>query len=176
MPTVTMTRTTAPATITLVAGEAAGSMQQALTSVQYTDLVGMYDQYRINWAKIRIIPRYDPGQSGVTNNTDVWIAAGSDVTNQVTTPTFLQVTAFDNSKVAPLLAGKEFQYTFYPKAMNALISSQFAVNSTDWLILSTGGAGTLHSNLIYNIKSGNAASVSTYDYVVEINFSVKQAS
>jgi hypothetical protein len=175
-PPITFTRTSAVQTIGLVAGEASGSATPALSQVQTSDLIGMYDEYKINWVKFRLIPRYDSGQSGVTNNTNVWVAAASDVTGQVTAPTFVQVTAFDNHKVGSLVSGTEYTYTFSPKAVNALAAGNLAVNRNDWIVLSAAGVAVAHQNLIYNIKSLNAGNILNFDFIFEVNFSVKQAS
>lgn len=175
-PVLTMVRTSAPFTATMIAGEASGQFAPTLSAVQTTDLIGMYDEYRINWMEFVLIPRYDPGQSGVTNNADAFIAACCDVTGQLSSPTFTQVTAFDNAKVSPLQAGKSFTYRFKPKAINALAAGSYAINSTDWLILSTAGAAVAHNQLGFNIKTPLATSVLPYDYVIRVCFSVKQAS
>ena len=136
----------------------------------------MYDQFKINWCKFRLIPRYDPGQSGVTLNAQPWIITACDPTQQVTTPTFAQVAAFDNSKCGPLLAGKEFDYTFSPKVINTLAAGNAAVNQSDWLILSPAGLAATHGSMLYDIKTLLTTSVREYDYVIEINFSVRAAS
>lgn len=175
-PVLTMVRTSAPYTATMVAGEASGQFAPTLSTVQTTDLIGMYDEYRINWMEFVLIPRYDQGQSGVTNNADAFVAACCDVTGQLASPTFTQVTAFDNSKVAPLQAGKSFTYRFKPKALNALSSGNYAINQSDWLILSTAGATVAHNQLGFNIKTPLTTAVLPYDYVIRVCFSVKQAS
>ncbi len=175
-PPMTFTRTSTLSPIVQTAGEAASSIAVTLNMVQTADLIGMYDEYKINWVKFRLQPRYDPGQSGITNNNNNWVAAACDVTGQVTTPTFVQVTAFDNYKLQPLTTGRQFVYTFRPKAINALQAGNLAINRNDWLILSASGAAVPHQLLLYVIKSLNSSAVLAFDYLMEINFSVRQAS
>lgn len=174
--TLTITRAVAPNTFTLVAGEAAGNLAPVLSWAQTSDLTAMYDQYKLVKVRIRLIPRYDPAQSGVTNNSDVWVAMACDPTGQVTAPTWAQVAAFSNAKVAPLVAGREFSYTFKPKATNSLSAGNYAVNESDWIILSAGGINVPHNNLIYDIKSGNSSAVTAYDYVLEYTIVVRSVS
>lgn len=171
--TQTIVRTVPPNGFSLVAGEAALSLAPVLSWVQTTDLTGMYDQYKLDSIRIRLIPRFDPAQSGVTNNTCVWVAMASDPTGQVTAPTFSQTVAFQNAKVGPLVAGKEFVYTFRPRPINALAAGSFAVNETDWLILSAGGINVAHNNLLINVKSMNTSAVTSYDYILEYHIRVR---
>jgi hypothetical protein len=173
---ITMTRVTAPASFALTAGESSGSSDITLSSVQTSDLIAMYDQFKINWVDFEVIPRFDPAQSGVTNNTNLFIAAACDPIGQLTTPTFVQVTAFANAKVGVLMAGKNFRYRFRPKPVNALAAGNVAVNQSDWLFLSTPGIAVAHLRLLYDAKSGLTTDTNSYDYVFHINFSVKGSS
>jgi len=160
-----------------VAGEASGQIIPTLGWIENSDLLALYDQYKINWIRIRLIPRFDPGQSGVVNNSDVWVAMACDPANQVSTPTFLQVTAYGNAKVAPLLSGREFTYTFKPRPVNTLAAGNYGVvDGNSWLIANAGGASVLHYNLIWNIKSGDTSSTTSYDYVLEYNISLRTIS
>lgn len=174
--TLTMTRTTAPFSISLVAGVGSGVYAPTLGACQTSDLIAMYDEYKINWMEFILIPRYDPGQSGVTNNSDVFVVAACDVTGALSAPTFTQLSAFDNSKVAPLQAGKSFRYRFVPRAINTLASGNYAVNQSDWIILNASGVNVPHNQLGFVIQTPLATNVLAYDYIVRINFSVKQAS
>lgn len=171
----TLTRTSLPLPIVQTAGEANGAVTITLNQVQTTDLIGMYDEFKINWVKFRVQPRVDPGQSGITNNTQNWVAAACDVTGQISSPNFTTVTALDNHKVSQLTQ-REFIYTFTPRAINALQAGNLAINRNDWLILSTAGAAVAHQSLLYNIKSLNTSAVLAFDYLLEINFSARQAS
>jgi len=173
----TFTRYSVPSTLTLVAGEAAGTFDFSLNQILTSDLIGMFDQYRLNWVEIELIPRFDPAQSGVTNNTDVWVTSACDPTGQITgTPSFQVVSSFENSKVAALVAGKSFRYRMSPKATNALAAGNFAVNQSDWLILSSTGTAVSHLRWLYNIRTPLTTSTQSYDFVIKYNFSVKQAS
>jgi hypothetical protein len=171
----TLSRTTAPGAVTLVAGQGVLTSSPALNLVTTTDLAAMYDQYKINWMEIRLIPGYDPGQSGVTNNADVWVIAACDPTGSLSAPSWGQLAEFDNHKVAPLVAGREFRYRFRPKCVNALAAGNVAVNASDWLFLTSAGVGVAHNQLGLVVLSASPSSTLTYTYVIEINFSVKEA-
>lgn len=171
----TLHRTTAPAAVNLVAGQGTLTLSPALNLLNTLDLAGMYDQYKINWMEIRLIPGYDQGQSGVTNNADVWVIAACDPTGSLSAPSWNQLAAYENHKVAPLVAGREFRYRFRPKATNAIAAGNLAVNNTDWLFLTSPGVGVAHHQLGVSILSANPNSVLTYTYVIDVNFSVKQA-
>ncbi len=122
------------------------------------------------------MPRFDPGQSGVTNNANVWVAAACDPTGQLTTPTFTQVTAFGNHTVQPLVAGRTFRYRFSPKAANTLAGGNVAVNSTDWIYCNAAGVAVPHLKLLYNITSNLNTNVTVFEYVMRVNFTVKGTS
>jgi hypothetical protein len=172
-----LTRSAQPVTVSLVAGAYSGIVSPTLGLVQTSDLIAMYDQYKIIGVKVTMIPLYDPGQSGITNNTDIWVSMSCDPTAQVTAPTWLQVTAFENARSGPLVAGKPFTYTFRPRAINTLAAGSFAVNNSDWLILSGPAAGTSvpHERLLINLTSNLAANVTSFTYKLDITFAVKTA-
>jgi hypothetical protein len=172
----TMTRTTTPTSIALVAGEAAGSVDVSLGLVQTTDIIGMYDRYRINWVEIEIIPLYDPAQSGVTNNSEAFVAFANDPSGQLISPTWAQVASFANCKTACLVAGKSLKYRFRPKAINALAAGNYAINQNDWLLLNASGSGVAHYRLLMNIKTTLATNTNAYEYVLRINFSCAGSS
>lgn len=174
-PAFTMTRHTSPFSVSLTAGSYTAATTVNLSAVQVSDLIAMYDMYKINWVEFRLIPNYDPAQSGVTNNTDVWVAAACDPTGQVTAPTWAQITAFEGHRVAPLLAGREFRFRFKPRAINALQAGNYAINNNDWLILSSSGAAVAHQSLIWNIVSNSASNVTSFSFTFAINFSVRQS-
>ncbi len=169
-------RTSSFGVATLVAGEASGYVDPTLNQVQTSDLIGMFDMYRIRQVRFRLIPAADPGQSGVVNNGDAWVAVACDPIGQYTAPTWTQVTAFENSKVLPLLTGKELTYVFRPKAINALSAGNLAVNQSDWLILNASGAAIPHQRLYYDIKSSIGSSTASYTFVLEFDIEVRQSS
>ncbi len=177
MPSSTFTRSTNPVSVPLTAGEYSAVISPTLSMFQTTDVIGMFDQYKINWVEITVMPSFDPGQSGVTNNSQVFVAAACDPTGQTTgTPTISQITSFSGSKLQPLTAGSVFKYRFVPRAVNSLAAGAYAVNAADWLILSTNGATVPHQSLLLDIKTSNTLSVVKYDYVLTVNFSCKQVS
>jgi len=147
-------------------------MDIGLGLVQIADVQAMYDMYKVDRVTLHLQPRYDPGQSGVTNNTNVWVIAACDPTNQLVPPTWAQIGAFDGAKLGSLGSGKTFSYSFSPKATNALASGNVAA-ATDWIYLSAAGYNIAHHNLMLGIQSGNTSDVLQFDYVWEITFSVK---
>lgn len=174
--TTTFTRTVAPGYWTLTAGVFSGSLDVALSGVQTSDLIAMYDQYKINYVDLHIMPRFDPAQSGVTNNAQCFGAFACDPTGQVTTPTWIQVTAFANAKVAPLVAGRSVRYRFRPRVINTLSGGNYSVNTSDWLVCSAAGVALPHLRLLANITSTLTTDTNGFDYVLSINFTVKDAS
>lgn len=165
-------RVSGTAAVSLLAGSYSGHFDFSLASVQWADIVAMYDQYKIDKVEFHLIPVYDPGQSGIANNTDVVVYAACEPSGELTTPTPLQVGAFSNCKVQPLLAGKEFIYTFKPKALNNLTGGNFAL-SNDWLICSNQGVTVPHKRLLLHIASNNLSSTQAYQFYSKIYFSTK---
>jgi hypothetical protein len=173
--TTLVVREKAPAALTMVAGEISNTFSIFLNSVEFADLQAAYDCYKIEWAEAVFQLQDDPGD-GVVAGKNAWIVCGNDTTGQTTTPTFTQVSAFENHKTGTLSSGKTFTYRFAPKALNALATGNFAVNQSDWLVLSTAGAAVSHNSLLVNIKTTDTASVQKVDYIIRLGIRVKQMS
>jgi hypothetical protein len=168
------TRTTAISTVTLVAGTYSGFVDFRLNMVQVADIYAMYDVYRINSVTLHLVPAYDPGQSGITNNANTFVYAANEPSGQLTTPTALQIGAFDNRKVSPLIAGREFVYTFAPKASNTVAAGSYAVQ-TGWLYCDAAGGAIPHQRLLLFVTAPVAASVFPLMYYFTVNFSCRGA-
>jgi hypothetical protein len=134
----------------------------------------MFDQYKILKIEAHICPAYDPGQSGVTNNSIIQLYVACDPAGHYTTPTTLQVGAFENHKVFNLVAGKTHVYTFRPKPVNTLAGGNFA-NSNDWLLCTTAGAAVAHQRLLIAATTLNAADVQSVNIVYKYYINVRGA-
>lgn len=153
-----ITRSSIPYLYSLTAGALNTVVDPALSYIQYSDLTGVYDRFKILSVEALITPNYDPGQSGVTNNSIIALYLACDPGQHYTTPTVLQTGAFDNHKVFQLVAGKTYRYRFTPKAANALAAGNLA-STEDWLFSSASGAGVGHSRLCISAVSQNASDV-----------------
>lgn len=174
-PQLTLTRTTAPFSITLVAGEASGLNDATLNAVQTSDLIAMYDQYKINYVDAYFMIRADPGNSGVVNSTNLWITTACDPVGNYTAPTWTQVSSFQNSQTGTLQSDRVYRYRYSPRAVNSLAAGSFAVNTSDWIFLNSTGVTVPHQRLYWDIKSTNTSNTGVVECSLAYNFSVKQA-
>jgi hypothetical protein len=160
-------------TFSLVAGAYSGFVDPTLSLVQTTDLIAMYDAYRVNWVEIELSPGYDPAQSGVTNNSilNVWMAC--DEAAHYTAPTILQTGAFENAKHKVMVAGSTFKYRFYPKPVNVLAAGNYGVEE-GFLTLSAGSIGATHQRLYINVITA-AASTIPVEYTLKFNVTLRGA-
>jgi hypothetical protein len=157
--TISVTRNSVLANYTLTAGSSSGKSDLLLSSFPFTDLLGTFDRYRVNWAEFVVFPTYDAGQSGVTNNANILVALANDPGGHLTAPTMQDISQFDNCKIEPMVSGKVIRYRWSPKPTNALSAGNLA-SSNDWLYTGTGGDAIPHLRLLYNFQS-NAAAATT---------------
>jgi hypothetical protein len=134
----------------------------------------MYDLYKIVRVDCLISPAYDPGQSGVTNNSIIQLYLACDPAGHYTTPTTLQVGAFGNHRTFDLVAGKTYRYSCKPKPVNSLASGSFATSS-DWLLCTTAGAAVPHLRLLIAATTFNAADVQAINIIYRYHILVKGA-
>lgn len=151
-----------------------------MAAVKTSDLITSYRAYRLVKAVVKIVPRYDPGNSGVTLQYQTQISAGCDTENATTPTSVLDVTALDNSYSKFLTDGQVFQYTFYPKVVNAVGLSGAAAyvgsyGTNPWINLDSTGITIPHNCLKLAACSGAAAGVSgiIFDQYIDYHFDVK---
>lgn len=172
---ITLVRETQPNGFSLTAGSFAGSLDPILSSVQTSDLVGMYDQYKINWVEVVFVPRFAPENSGIVNNTNLWITTACDPASQLSAPTWTQVTSYDGHSCGIMNGSKPFVYRCRPKPVNAMAAGNFGLNDESWIALSAGGIGVAHPRIYYNVRSNDASCVVPVDYMIRLSITVKQA-
>jgi hypothetical protein len=170
--TLTVVRSSGISTYGMTAGTIASYNDPNLATVQYTDLTSSYDRFKINWVEAYVSSSYDPGQSGVTNNSQITVWLACDPGGHYTAPTSLQVGAFDNHKVFTLAAGRTYRYRFTPKPVNSLASGSFA-SSSDWLFSSASGAGVPHQRLLIAAQTSNASDVQSITIVYRYSITFK---
>lgn len=170
---VTYTRFTSPSATSLTAGLLSTNLDFTLNQVQTSDLVVMYDTYRINYVRLHFCATVHPGNGGITHNTQVVSYVACEPSAQLTTPTPVQVAAFANAKVA-LVGERTFSYTFKPKATNQLAAGAYGVQ-TGWLYCDAAGVAVPHHRLLWALVSSDASSVEEFTYWFEVNFTVRGA-
>lgn len=174
----TLVRTTPLATYnTLATGLLGVSPSFTLGQVNTTDIVAAYRLFRLVKIRLHLVPRVDPGNSGLVNNCQAMIAAACDPEGASAPTSISQVTSYDNSYQKLVTAADRFTYTFYPKVVNVVdnagatsAASSYATNP--WLLLSTAGLVIPHRQLLLYIQQGNAVALS-YDHYFEYTFQVK---
>ncbi len=154
--TLTLTRNTALTLYTLTAGSLSSKSDNSLSQFPFTDLLSVYDQYKINWLEIVLFATYDQGQSGVTNNGNIVVGLANDPGGHITAPTLQDISQYGNSLIEPLVAGKVIKYRWTPKPVNNLAAGAYAA-SNDWLSTATGGDTVPHFRLLYCFQSTVAA-------------------
>jgi hypothetical protein len=159
--TMTIVRSTAQGVFTLVTGALSSFVDFNLGLGFTTDLVGQWDQYRVNWVEFIFTPEYDPGQSGVTNNAVITVYTANDPAGHYTAPNASQIGAFTNHKVTSLVATKVGRYRFKPKPVNTLAGGNFA-NSNDWLQCTASGVAVAHQRLLIAATTQVAADVLSF--------------
>jgi hypothetical protein len=170
--TITITRSTAPSNVALVAGDYSGYLDITLSSVQTSDLVLMWDQFKILSVTAHVTPVVDPGNSGVTNNSNIIAYLACDPQGKYTAPTTTQIGAFENRKIQTLVAGRELRFTYQPRAVNALATGSFA-STTDWIFCNASGIAVPHQRLLINYQATNAADVQTVQIWLEYKIALK---
>lgn len=151
----------------------------ALQDVQTSDLVSAYRLFRLRKVVVHIIPRVDPGNSGVANNFQASISGACDPEG-VTLATIVDqrnVTAYDNSYTKFVQSGQHFRYTFYPKCVNIVdnagvstAAGSYAMNP--WLQLNATGIQIPHRQLLLGYQLGANTTV-TFSRYFEYHFDVK---
>lgn len=174
----TLVRTTPLATYnTLATGLLGVSPSFTLGQVFTNDIVAAYRLFRLVKIKLHLVPRVDPGNSGLVNNCQAFIAAACDPEGSTAPTSISQVTSYDNSYQKLVTASDRFTYTFYPKVVNVVdnagtSSAASSYSTNPWLLLSTAGLVIPHRQLLLYIQQGNAVALS-YDHYFEYTFQVK---
>lgn len=178
---VPMRRTTAATSYALVSsGAVSGYIDIKLNDVQYSDLLGSYELFRIKKVSVEITPRYDPGQSTSDKNITPHIYCACDCQGTTTVlSTVGTVTQFGNHWYSSVPSGQKYRYTFYPKVTNVIDNAgvSTAVGSygpNPWLFLNSNGAGITHHRLLWYIQTTDTSSAQ-FDFVWTIYFDVKGA-
>lgn len=148
-----------------------------LNQVQTSDLTAIYRLYRLKKVVMHLVPRVDPGNSGVSSNFTAYVGTCCDP-ESTTAPTALtQISAYDNSYQKWLVSGDRYSYTFYPKVTNSIDISGTATaagsySTNPWLRLDSVGITVPHLCLKLGISVGAVSSL-TYDVYYDYHFDVK---
>lgn len=147
-----------------------------LSNVQVSDLTPIYRLFRIRKVVLHLVPRVDPGNSGLVNNFQCMIAAACDPESTAAPTNITQVTAYDNSYQKLLTAGEKFTYTFYPKVTNtidvsgaATAAGSYATNP--WVRLDATGITVPHLSIKLGIQS--AVTTMNFDYYYDLHFDTR---
>lgn len=150
-----------------------------INGCETSDLQQVYSLYRLVKVVMRLVPRVDPANSGLSNNWQAVVAAASDPEDQATPTSITGVTAYDNSRQAFVNSGQVFKYTFYPKAANSvdINGTATAIGSygrmNPWLRLNATGITVPHYNLIIGVTTGTATTTTlNFDYILDYHFDV----
>jgi hypothetical protein len=141
--------------IALSAGFSNGFLDVTLNQFDTTDLVGIYDVYRIKSVTAEFLPVVDFGNSGIVDNQQMHVYAANDTVGTSGAPaTTGVVTRFANYKYGSITSGSKFLYTFYPKATNTVDNAGTAVGvgsygTNPWIALTTAGINIPHHRLLY---------------------------
>ena len=143
-----------------------GSFNCLLSDVQTSDLTPQWRLYRIRKIVMKLVPRVDTANSGVTNNYSIYAAAACDPESTSAPTTIQQITAYDNSHEKFLPSGSVFQYTFYPKVTNsvdisgvATAAGSYAMNP--WLRLDATGITVPHLSLKYGLATESTSTATS---------------
>lgn len=179
-------RCTSAIPISLSAGGYAFSNNISLAQIVNADLVAAFRLYKILKIVLHLSPVVDPGNSGVTNNTQATVCFYNDPEAGGAPSSVAAASTFGNHRTMTIKSGQEFQYTFYPKVANSVGTTSGAGNlssyaSNPWLLLTggvapAGGVNIPHYQLNGYIQSVNASSVAQYQYWYEFHFLVKGMS
>lgn len=162
-------RTSAPITFSIAgaATNVCGTQIIKLSDVFTSDILAMYDQYRVVKAVATFSPLVDPGNNGVSGNFVADCFLANEPTGQDATATNAQdLSRYANYKTMPIVSGRYMTYTFYPKALNTISGSAGSVNQgsygfgNPWIALSSAGVQVPHYNLYYAAKTAAAVGAS----------------
>lgn len=178
-------RTSAPIVVSTASGVGGFRSNVTLSQVFLTDILPVFDVYRMKRVTIEVIPRWDTGANYVSTsggaigpNDTIWAVAACDPANEsIAAPTLDVVSKFGNYKCQPIVSGGNFKYSFYPKVSNSVQGASASVNSgsygkfNPWLKMDADGVLVPHSNIIFGLQTAFAASlVTSYTYTLTIEF------
>lgn len=174
---VSMRRSTNLFSSGLTAGAVGTIFDITLSLVQNSDLIQVYEAYRIRKVVMTLVKRIDAGNNGTVNNSTETIHAACD-TSAISAPASLQdVGAYSNHKKGTLPSGSTFLYTFYPKAQNTIAGSGGVASNVGsyskynpWINLDSNGVNVPHQRLLFYIQSLTSASTDFFDFSFTIYF------
>jgi len=156
----------------------------ALSAVFNTDLQAAWDLFRIRKVQVIVTPLFDPGNSGIVNNDQLAMYAACDPSTNVSVISIPQIGAYQNHKARVLVAGKEFVYTFYPKAVNSVFdgtttqpAGSYGMNP--WLQCNATGVTIPHQSLQLGCQTNKAPSTANtegFQYYVRLWVDLKNIS
>ena len=155
-----------------------------LNLVKTNDLIAAFDLYRIRKVQVVVTPVFDPGNSGVVNNDQLTFCAACDPSTNVGIGTYIDIGAFENHRSAMLVSGKQFVYTFYPKAVNVVYDGSTtqpagSYSMNPWLQCNAVGVTIPHQSLqmgSVTTKPPTVANTDGFQYYFRIFFDVKNIS
>lgn len=178
---ITVRRTGAVTTGTLVAGVYNIVVDPSISAVNTGDLTAMFDHYRVRKVIVHVTPQIDPANSGVANNSTYTIAAAC-TTEAVAAPTSLQiVTSYNNAYIKTVAAGGTFQYTFVPSVVNTIDASGVATaagtySRNPWIQCDSSGITIPHRRLLLWAQSSVTTLTTKLDIWYEFFIDLKGIS
>lgn len=149
----------------------------ASIGVYTSDLTSAFRLYKIKKVVLKLVPRVDPANSGLTNNFQALVAVACDPEDTSTPGSIGAITAYDNSYQKFITSSNQLTYTFYPKPVNAVgVSGATAYvgsyASNPWLQLNATGLTVPHNALKLGINTGSSTTIN-FDMYFEYHFLVK---